>query len=113
MSEKTEIYLDGKLLAAVRLGGGRTSRTIDASVEDGGAPHSYALCGEITVRRADGTTETHEVNASGTISDVDGRAFQALGAADFTFFYLADPTPGRALSQPSRARSPLCHPPLS
>ncbi len=113
VSETTSIYLDGRLLGEVHLDGKVPTRTITASVSDGADRHQYALCGEITVRRADGTTETHEVNSAGYISDVDGRAYQALGASDFTFFYLADSMPGRALTMPVRGRSVLCHPPVS
>ena len=53
------------------------------------------------------------MNSAGVIADVDGRRYEALGASDFTFFYLADPAPGRVPTSPSRERSPLCHPPLS
>ncbi len=113
VSENTEIYLDGKLLGQLHLDDKTRVRVIDASVVDPADRHQYALCGEITVRRPDGRTETHEVNSVGYISDVEGRDFQALGASDFTFFYLGDETPGRALPMPVRGRSALCHPPIS
>ena len=113
VSENTEIYLDGKLVDQLHLDEKTRSRVVDASVADPDDRHQYALCGEITVRRPDGRTETHEVNGTGYVSDVAGRNFQALGAADFTFFYLMDTTPGRALPMPLRGRSALCHPPVS
>ena len=113
VSENTEFYLDGKLLGQLHLDGKTRVQVIQASVADPADRHQYALCGEITVARPDGRTETHEVNSVGTISDVDGRDFQALGASDFTFFYLMDETPGRALPMPLHGRSALCHPPLS
>ena len=113
ISETTEIYLDGKLLGRLHLDDKTRARVIDASVADPDDRHQYALCGEITVRKADGRSETHEVNSVGYISDVSGRDFQALGASDFTFFYLMDETPGRALPLPLHGRSALCHPPVS
>ena len=113
VSENTEFYLDGRLLGQLHLDGKTRAQVIDASVGDGADRHQYALCGEITVARPDGRTETHEVNSVGYISDVDGRDFQALGASDFTFFYLMDETPGRALPMPVHDRSALCHPPVS
>ena len=113
VSENTEIYLDGKLIDQLHLDGKTRTRVVEASVANPDDRHQYALCGEITVRRPDGTTETHEVNGTGYISDLAGRDFQALGAADFTFFYLMDVTPGRALPMPLRGRSALCHPPVS
>ncbi len=113
VSETTEIFLDGKLLGQLHLDAKVPLRVIDATVPDPADRHQYALCGEITVRKPDGRTETHEVNSVGTISDVAGRDFQALGASDFTFFYLMDETPGRALPMPLHGRSALCHPPLS
>ena len=113
MSENTEFYLDGKLLGQLHLDRKTRMQVIDASVDDPDGSHVYALCGEITVARADGRTETHEVNSTGYMSDVSGRDFQALGASDFTFFYLMDTTPGRILPKPLHGRSSLCHPPLS
>ncbi len=113
VSETTEFYLDGRLLGQLHLDDKTRERVIDVTVADPADRHQYALCGEITVRRTDGRTETHEVNSVGLISDVGGRDFQALGASDFTFFYLMDETPGRALPMPLHGRSALCHPPVS
>lgn len=113
VSEQTDIYIDGRLLGHLHLNRDHDEGVLSASIAPGDGTHIYALCGEITVQRPDGRPETHEVNSTGTISDVDGRSYQALGASDFTFFYLSDPAPGRAPSQPDRRHSPLCHPPLS
>lgn len=113
VSENTDIYLDGRLLAHIHLDGKTPADAVAGQAPDPAGSHEYALCGDITVRRGPGGVETHEVNASGKLSDLDDRHYQALGAADFTFFYLADPAPGRAPTVPSRNRSPLCHPPVS
>ncbi len=113
VSENTDIYVDGRILAHFHLDRTTPSDMVAGHAPDPAGAHDYALCGDITVRRDAGGTETHEVNASGRLSDLDDRHFQALGAANFTFFYLADPAPGRAPTAPSRNRSPLCHPPVS
>ncbi len=113
VSENTEIYLDGKLVGQLHLDDKTRVRVVPARVADPFDRHSYALCGEITVRKADGGTETHLVDNGGFISDVAGRDFQALGMSDFTFFYLMDQTPGRALPMPVHGRAASCHPPVS
>ena len=113
VSENTDVYVDGMILAHIHLDAKTPADEVAGHAPDPAGPHDYALCGDITVRRKTGGTETHEVNASGRLSDIDDRHFQALGAADFTFFYLADPAPGREPTQPSRNRSPFCHPPVS
>lgn len=113
VSENTDIYLDGRLLAHIHLDARTPSGAVAGQAPDPAGAHDYALCGDITVRNAAGHAETHEVNASGRLSDIDDRHFQALGAADFTFFYLADPAPDRVPTVPSRNGSPLCHPPVS
>ncbi len=59
-------------------------------------PHTYALCGQVTIRSAEGSVVTREVNGAGTLSDVQDRDFDAIALNDFTLFYLRDITPNRA-----------------
>ena len=114
LAETTQIYVDDRLVASFRLGvHGRKRVVVADAVADPNAAHRYAICGTITVASPGGPPETHQVDSSGVISDVEGRQYQALGAADFTFFYLADEAPGRIPAAPSRRPSALCHPPLS
>ncbi len=114
LAETTQIYVDDRLVASFRLGGdGRKRVVVSDAVADPDAPHRYAICGTITVASPGHAPETHQVDSSGVIADVEGRQYEALGAADFTFFYLADEAPGRIPAAPSRRPSALCHPPLS
>jgi hypothetical protein len=113
IGESTQLYIDDRLVASFRLDEAtrQVSLTVNVPTQkdaDGHERHSYALCGTITIRTAQNATEIHEVNATGTLRDPDGHRFEALGAADFTRFYLADPAdPAAAESLPQH--SGLCH----
>ena len=112
LAETTELYIDEKLVASFRLDDGQRQVDLTLTVPDrrdgqGHEAYDYALCGAITVRNAQGAIETHEVNATGLLRDPDGHRFEALGAADFTRFYLADPA-DPAAAQSTLARSGLC-----
>ncbi len=117
VGEATELYIDEKLVASFRLDGGRRQIDLTLTVPDrrdgqGHEAYGYALCGAITIRNAQGGIETHEVNATGLLHDPDGHRFEALGAAGFTRFFLADPAdPGAAES--TTARSGLCRAAIS
>jgi hypothetical protein len=117
IGESTQLYIDDRLIASFRLDDATRQASLTVTVParkdpDGHERHSYALCGTITVRNAQDTAEIHEVNATGTLLDPDGHRFEALGAADFTRFYLADPVdPAAAESLPQH--SGLCHAPIS
>lgn len=94
LSEITRLYVDGGLVATVRLDASTRAVTIPVTVPDSGGPdgrqHDYVLCGEITFRDSHGATSVHEVSGAGLLHDPDGRRLEALGADDFTLFYLAD-----------------------
>ena len=117
IGEATELYIDGSLVALLRLDDDRRQVSVTVTVpgrKDAGDhdEHSYVLCGTITVRNAQGAAEVHEVNSSGLLHDPDGHRFEALGAEDFTMFYLADPgDPAAADNVPQR--SGLCRAPIS
>ena len=116
LSETTRLYIDGILIASVRLDATNTQANIPVTVPDAagahGREHDYALCGEITFRNSSGAREIHEVSGQGTLPDADGRAFDALGARDFTLFYLADPTDPQAV-QIHPGHSAFCQAPVS
>lgn len=101
LSETTRLYVDGALIATVRLDDKTTQASIPVSVPDAAGPHGreheYVLCGEIAFRNAAGAREVHEVSGQGLLPDPDGRTLQALGASDFTVFYLADPDDPQAV----------------
>jgi hypothetical protein len=113
IGESTQLYIDDRLVASFRLDDATRQISLTLTVPghkdpDGHERHSYVLCGSITIRNAENGTEIHEVNATGTLQDPDGHRFEALGAADFTRFYLADPAdPAAAESLPRH--SGLCH----
>ena len=117
IGESTVLYIDSRQVASFVLDGTRRQLSLELTIPGGADAsgherHRYALCGTITIRNAGGATEIHEVNGTGTLRDPDGHHFEALGAADFTLFYLADPAdPGAAESTPER--SSLCHAPIS
>lgn len=112
ISESTQLYIDGRLEASFHLDEASPrislSVSIDGHKDQGGhEEHDYVLCGTITVRNAQGAAEIHEVNSTGRLHDPDGHAFEALGANDFTLFYLTDPVdPAAADSLPQH--SGLC-----
>ena len=116
LDETTRLYVDGALIATVRLNQTTTEARIPVSVPDGSKPanqsHDYALCGEIAFRNRDGNREVHQVSGQGMLVDPAGRTFLALGARDFTQFYLADPTDLGAV-QTRYGRSPFCQTPVS
>ncbi len=116
LDETTRLYVDGALVATVRLDQATTEMRVPVSVPDGSRPanrsHDYALCGEIAFRNRDGNREVHQVSGQGVLLDPAGRTFLALGARDFTQFYLADPTDPAAV-QTRYGRSPFCQTPVS
>jgi hypothetical protein len=116
LSETTRLYVDGSLVATVRLDGNTSEARIPVLVPDAGGPsghtHDYALCGEIVFRNRAGAREIHQVSGQGILSNPTGHTFLALGARDFTQFYLADPN-DPAAAQSRFGRSPFCQTPVS
>lgn len=103
ISEISRLYIDGDLAATFRLDSNTTHKIAVISTPDGRVEHTYALCGEIVIRTPDGVTETHNVSSSGVLHNPDGHIFQALGAENFTDFYLTDPDdPSVAEHQPGK-----------
>ncbi len=117
IGEATELYIDGRLVALLRLDDDRRQVSVTVTVPGHGDAgdhdeHSYVLCGTITVRNAQGAVEVHEVNSTGLLHDPDGHRFEALGAEDFTMFYLSDPGDPTAADRVPQ-RSGLCRAPIS
>ena len=108
-SEDTQIFINGEMIAHFRLDAAHPIERIDATVPR--APvYEYALCGRITILRPDGQREIHIVDGGGKLAAVDGRTFQALAAADFTVFYLAEETGRRP---PDLHKTALCSEPIT
>ncbi|GEN62368.1 hypothetical protein [Acetobacter oeni] len=91
ISEVSRLYVDGELVATFVLNGDTTRKVETIPTQAGRVEHTYALCGEITIRAPEGRTETHNVSSAGVLHNPDGHIFQALGTANFTDFYLIDP----------------------
>lgn len=112
ISEISRLYVDEQLAATIRLDASAPQRAVHVETAAGRINHTYALCGEITIRTPDGRTETHEVNGGGILHHPEGRTLNALGTRNFTEFYLADPDdPSVVERQPGR--SEICSVPTS
>ncbi|MCE2574520.1 hypothetical protein [Komagataeibacter sp. FNDCR2] len=112
VSEVSRLYVDEQLVATFRLDQDHASQTTRIETAMGRTTHSYALCGEITIRRPGGKVEIHQVSGEGVLHEPDGHHLVALGARNFTQFYLADPDdPEVAERHPGP--STLCAPPTS
>ena len=112
ISEISRIYLDGKLASVFRLDDATRYRTVRIPTPQGRLDHTYTLCGEITIRTADGRVETHEVSSSGILHNPDGHHFYALGSGGFTDFFLIDPQAPEAAER-SPGRGEVCSTPIS
>lgn len=112
ISEISRLYVDEQLAATIRLDATVPQHSVRVETAAGRVNHTYALCGEITIRTPDGRTETHEVNGGGILHRPEGRTLSALGTQNFTEFYLADPDdPTVVERQPGR--SSVCSVPTS
>lgn len=114
ISETTRLYIDGQQVANIHLDDAVTQAKIPIAVADrkGRVDHDYTLCGEITYRAMDGSRQVREVSGQGTLPAPDGHSFVAVGARDFTSFYLVDPS-DRMASRPDPGPSPFCQAPIS
>ncbi len=88
ISEDTVLFVDGHQVARFRLDAAHPEGQAEIEIS-GAGPHEYALCGRITLRKLDGSSEQRVVDGGGTLIDPDGRVYQALAAGDFHIFYLA------------------------
>ena len=112
LDEFTTIYVNSTVVGAFHLDAKTPDIVLDVAVPR--AEHyEVALCGSITFRGHDGDPETHRVNSVGEVDDVEGRIFEALGAADFTEFYLVDRTGSRQPTSPRRGEGGVCVPATS
>ncbi|GBQ78734.1 hypothetical protein AA0521_3251 [Komagataeibacter intermedius NRIC 0521] len=112
VSEISRLYVDEQLVATFRLDHDHTSQTAHVETAVSRVNHSYALCGEITIRRPGGRIEIHQVSGEGVLHEPDGHHLVALGARNFTEFYLADPDDPNVVER-HPGRSSLCAAPTS
>ncbi|GBQ59250.1 hypothetical protein [Komagataeibacter swingsii] len=112
ISETSRLYVDEQLVATFRLDHDHPSQTAHVETAVSRVNHSYALCGEITIRRPGGKVEIHQVSGEGVLHEPDGHHLVALGARNFTEFYLADPDDPDVVER-HPGRSSLCAAPTS
>lgn len=111
VAEVTVLYVNRQPVGRFRLDGGAPDGALTVTVP-AAAAYEYELCGTITIRTEAGE-EVRRVNSAGTLDAVDGHVFEALGASDFTLFYLADRGGGVMPSAVRRGDSGLCTPATS
>ncbi|KDU94611.1 hypothetical protein CFR78_08365 [Komagataeibacter rhaeticus] len=112
VSEVSRLYVDEQLVATFHLDHDHTTQTAHVETPVSRVNHSYALCGEITIRRPAGKIEIHQVSGEGVLHEPDGHHLVALGARNFTEFYLADPDDPNVVER-HPGRSSLCAAPTS
>ncbi len=112
LEETTTLYVNARAIGTFHLNRRNPEVTLNVTVPraDG---YEVALCGSITFRNEDGRPEMHRVDSVGQMQDVEGRVFEALGAADFTEFYLVDRTRSRPPIEPERGNGGICVPATS
>ena len=113
IEETTSLYINPQLVRTIHLDAGHPYEVVSVAAPAGSAP-SYALCGTVTIHaRETGSPETHEVDGSGTLTDVAGRDFDAVTAQDFTLFFLTDITEGRPPAEIRIDHARSCEKPVS
>jgi hypothetical protein len=113
IAEVTTVYVDDQLVRSFRLDGDAHDITVDVTVPDGAGEHHYALCGQLLLRRQDGSTRKQTFAVGGMLSDVGGREFEAFASDDFTRFYLVETTAGRPPSVILPEETHACVPAVS
>jgi hypothetical protein len=89
VEEATTVFINGRLVATFVLNADHL--TDEKRVIVPKAPsYDYALCGRVTVRGPEGKNVTHVLDDGATLTNVEGRRFEALAGAEFTVFYLAE-----------------------
>ena len=73
----------------------------------------YALCGRITIRAADGHTETHVLDDGASLPDPQGRRLEALASDGFTTFFLAERNGQSAPAPADLHKTNVCSIPVS
>jgi hypothetical protein len=92
VEEATTVFINGRLVATFVLNADHL--TDEKRVIVPKAPsYDYALCGRVTVRGPEGKNVTHVLDDGATLTNVEGRRFEALAGAEFTVFYLAERQP--------------------
>ena len=89
VTEATTVFINGKQVAHFELSATHPYAEVQVTIPQA-ERYDYALCGRITVRAADGHSETHVLDDGATLLDPGGRRWEALAADGFTTFYLGE-----------------------
>lgn len=87
VTEATTVFINGALVAHFELSATHPFGDVEVTVP-AAARYDYALCGRITIRAADGHSETHVLDDGATLVDPAGQHLEALATDGFTTFYL-------------------------
>ena len=86
--ESITVYFDGAMAGTLHVDSSHMDDSFQASVP-GKAELSFALCGKLLRREADGTISTHPIDNGGTLSGYEGASLAAITLGD-VLFTLAD-----------------------
>ena len=87
VAEATTVFINGALVAHFELSAAHPYGDVEVKVPEA-ARYEYALCGRITIRAADGHSETHVLDDGATLIEPAGQHLEALATDGFTTFYL-------------------------
>ncbi len=112
ITEATTVFINGQLVAHFELNAnhpyGDKEVTLPAADR-----YEYALCGRITIRAADGHSETHVLDDGATLGDPSGKHLEALASDGFTTFYLAERVGQTAQAPTDIHKTNVCSIPVS
>ncbi len=112
ITEATTVFINGQLVAHFELSATHPSGSVAVTVPAADR-YEYALCGRITIRAADGHSETHVLDDGATMTDPAGRNLEALASDGFTTFFLAERSLGPAGAPTDLHKTNVCAIPTS
>ncbi len=112
VAEATTVFINGQLVAHFELSANHPFGDVAVTLPAADT-YEYALCGRITIRAADGHSETHVLDDGATMGDPSGRHLEALASDGFTTFFLAERTGGQTGAPTDLHRTNVCSIPTS
>ncbi|WP_206338652.1 hypothetical protein [Formicincola oecophyllae] len=106
LSEVSQLYVAGRLVATFRLSLNHSRERVMVAVPAGYENVPYSLCGAITVRGDDGKVTTHRITSDGLLHHPDGRDYEAFMDEEFTRYELLDPNDPDSVEMDRNVRSP-------
>ncbi len=112
ITEATTVFINGQLVAHFELSANHPFGSVAVTVPVADR-YEYALCGRITIRAADGHSETHVLDDGATMTDPAGRNLEALASDGFTTFFLAERSAGSTGAPTDLHKTNVCAIPTS